>query len=241
MTATTDHARPALVRLKSVARQYGTGDVQVRALDGIDLVVEPGETLAVVGPSGSGKTTLLSIIGLLERPTSGTVELDGNEVDHLSEEERADLRRSRIGFVFQLFHLVPALSALDNVLLPTLPDGRSPQPRARARELLARIGLEDRDAHRPGQLSGGEQQRVAIARALINEPTLLIADEPTGNLDSATSQQVVDLLLALQRERSFALIVATHDAALAETLGRCVPLADGRLRPLNAAEATPEM
>jgi predicted ABC-type transport system involved in lysophospholipase L1 biosynthesis ATPase subunit len=212
-----------------VVRQYGGGATAIRAIDGVSLAVSPGERLAVVGPSGAGKSTLLSLLGLIDRPDEGEVALDGQPVNDLSEDARADLRREHIGFVFQLFHLIPALSALDNVAVPLLPYAPRRPILERAEQLLADLGLGDRLRNRPGELSGGEQQRVGIARALIGEPDLVLADEPTGNLDSRTADQVVELLLGLQQVHGFALVVATHDSRLAPRLDRQISLLDGRL------------
>lgn len=192
-------------------------------------MVGKGEQVAVLGPSGAGKTTLLALLGLLDRPTDGTVRLDRADVDALGDDARADLRREKIGLVFQLFHLVPALSALENVMLPLVPyRPRLPLERD-ARDLLDNLGLGDRLNHRPGELSGGEQQRVAIARSLIAKPDLVLADEPTGNLDSQTSRQVVALLETLQAEHGFALVVATHDSTVADRFTRHVNMRDGRV------------
>jgi ABC-type lipoprotein export system ATPase subunit len=218
-----------LITLDSVRRCFGAGSTQVTALDRVSLGIHSGERIAVVGRSGSGKTTLLSLLGLIEAPDSGAVSYDGRDCSDLTEAERTDLRRRHIGLVFQLFHLVPALDVLDNVLLPTLPDRGYRTRTPRARELIERIGLGDRVSHRPGQLSGGEQQRVAIARALINDPDLLLADEPTGNLDSQTSRDVIELLLDLQSELGFAMVLATHDLELAERMTRRIVLADGHI------------
>jgi putative ABC transport system ATP-binding protein len=219
-----------MLQLTEATRTYGSGVTAVVALDHVDLAVARGEQIAVLGPSGAGKTTLLALMGLLDRPTEGSVTLDSTDVGTLSDDARADLRREKIGLVFQLFHLVPALSALENVMLPLVPyRSRSPLDR-HARELLDQIGLGDRVRHRPGELSGGEQQRVAIARALIAEPQLVLADEPTGNLDSRTSTQVVELLLSLQVKLGFALVVATHDLGLASRFSRHVNLHDGRIQ-----------
>lgn len=216
-----------LIRLESVTRCFGSGSTQVTALDRVSVAIDSGERVAVVGRSGSGKTTLLSLLGLIEMPDSGAVMYGDRDCSDLTEAERTDLRRRHIGLVFQLFHLVPALDVLDNVLMPTLPDGGYGKRLPIARELIERIGLGDRVGHRPAQLSGGEQQRVAIARALINDPDLLLADEPTGNLDSQTSHDVIELLLDLQNELGFAMVLATHDLQLAGRMARRITLADG--------------
>lgn len=225
----TENGAAPIVELTGASRQYGSGPTAVLALDSVDLVIGKGERVAVLGPSGAGKTTLLALLGLLDRPTDGTTRLDGADVDALSDDARADLRRERIGLVFQLFHLVPPLSALENVMLPLVPYRQRLPLERHARELLDNLGLGDRLHHRPGELSGGEQQRVAIARSLIAEPDLVLADEPTGNLDSQTSRQVVDLLETLQGQHGFALVVATHDPTVADRFTRHVNMRDGRI------------
>jgi len=218
-----------LAQLTDVVRQFGTGATVIRAIDGVSLAVGPGERIAVVGPSGAGKSTLLSLLGLIDRVDEGEVRLSGEAANDLSEDARADLRREHIGFVFQLFHLIPALSALENVAVPLLPYAKRGPVLERAEGLLLDLGLGERLRNRPGELSGGEQQRVGIARALIGQPDLVLADEPTGNLDSRTAGQVVDLLLGLQERDGFALVVATHDERLADRLDSRVTLLDGRL------------
>jgi putative ABC transport system ATP-binding protein len=225
-------ANPPTVELIETVRVFGSGDTAVRAIDGVSLAVAPGERVAITGPSGAGKSTLLSLLGLIDRPDAGEVCLDGQRTNDLGEDSRADLRRAHIGFVFQLFHLIPALSAVENVAVPLLPYAPRAEILERAEALLADLGLGDRLRNRPGELSGGEQQRVGIARALIGQPTLVLADEPTGNLDSRTARQVIDLLLGLQKRHTFALVMATHDAGLADRLGRQVQLLDGRLAAL---------
>jgi predicted ABC-type transport system involved in lysophospholipase L1 biosynthesis ATPase subunit len=218
-----------LVELSSVVRQYGSGPTSVRAIDSVSLTVMAGERLALVGPSGAGKSTLLSLLGLIDRADEGDVKFGGQQVNNLTEDARADLRRDHVGFIFQLFHLIAALSALDNVAVPLLPYAPHRPTLERARQLLADLGLGDRLQNRPGELSGGEQQRVGIARALIARPGLVLADEPTGNLDSRTANQVMELLFGLQERHGFALVVATHDATLARRLGRQLALLDGRV------------
>jgi len=219
-----------LLAVRGLARTYRLGDATVRALDGVDLAVAPGEALFLAGPSGSGKSTLLHLLGALDRPDRGTVELDGRDLARLGERERTLLRRDRLGFVFQAFHLVPVLSALENVEYPLWIAGVGrAERRRRAAGALAAVGLGGRERHRPDQLSGGERQRVAIARAIVHRPAALLADEPTGNLDSATAAAIVDLLLELRREHGTTLVVATHDAALLERAPRVVRLRDGRV------------
>jgi len=214
---------------KGYASPEGTGSLEV--LRGIDLSVESGESLAVVGPSGSGKSTLLNLMGALDRPTAGEVRFRGERLSEMGERELARLRNREIGFVFQLHHLLPQLTVLENVLLPTLPAGRGGDPEAheRARRLLDRVGLGERLRHRPVELSGGERQRTALVRALINRPSLLLADEPTGSLDAEASGALGDLLAELNREEAVTLIVVTHSDALARRMARRLELRSGRL------------
>lgn len=218
-----------VLRLQDAVRQHGEGPGAVRALDGISCTITRGERVAVVGPSGSGKTTLLSVMGLLEPLTAGTLTFAGEPVHRLGDDAVADLRRDNIGFVFQLFHLIPALSALDNVCVPLVPFAPRSRIEPRARTLLDRMGVAHRLHHRPWQLSGGEQQRVAIARALINRPHLVLADEPTGNLDTTTAADVIDTLTTAQAQDGFTLIIATHDPGLAASQHRQLRLLDGTL------------
>lgn len=214
----------------NITKEYLTRGEPLLVLEGVSLTLPLGENLAIVGPSGSGKSTLLSIIGALERPTAGRIELAGENPFTLGEPELAAFRNRRIGFVFQDHHLLPQCSVLENVLLPTLADGRpSPQENDRARTLIDRVGLSGRIDHRPAELSGGERQRTAIARSLIREPLLLLADEPTGNLDRTSAESVGRLLLELQDERGMMLIVVTHSQMLAEMLSRRVELDGGQL------------
>ena len=212
-----------------VTRQFGSGETVVTAVSDVTLSVAPGDAIALVGRSGSGKSTLLSLLGLVDRPDKGEVNYDGKSTANLSADQLADLRRNRVGFVFQGFHLVPALSAIDNVTLPLLPYAERRATHDRGLDLLNRIGLAARARHLPSELSGGEQQRVAIARALVNSPQLILADEPTGNLDRRTGDAALDLLLELQRSIGFALVIATHDARLVTRMDRRVVLADGRI------------
>jgi putative ABC transport system ATP-binding protein len=200
----------------------------VTILDGVSLEVAAGEVVAVTGPSGSGKSTLLGLIAGLDTPSTGSIAVDGVELTGLRETELARFRRRTLGFVFQSYHLIPTLTAAENVAVPLELAG-APAPLAAARERLAEVGLAERADHYPAQLSGGEQQRVAIARAVALTPPLLLADEPTGNLDSATGAQIVDLLLALNRDRRSTLLLVTHDAALADRAGRRIALRDGRV------------
>jgi ABC-type lipoprotein export system ATPase subunit len=227
-----------LLKLSNVTRRYdspdGAGSIIV--LEEVSLAVGGGESLAIVGPSGSGKSTLLHIIGTLDRPTSGEVLLNGRDLDRLNEGELATVRNRELGFVFQSHYLLPQCTVLENVLVPTLPNGRktntppASEPAAtRARRLLTRVGLAERLSHRPGQLSGGERQRVAVVRALINQPQLLLADEPTGALDHASALQLGQLLVELNREEGVTLIVVTHARELARRMGRVLELKEGRL------------
>jgi putative ABC transport system ATP-binding protein len=207
----------------------------VKILRGIDLEVEAGSSVSVVGPSGSGKSTLLAVIGGIERPTSGTVRIDGRDLGGLDEDALAGFRGQQIGILFQAFHLIPTMTALENVAVPLELAGAK-SAFQEARERLAEVHLEHRAGHYPGQLSGGEQQRVALARALSNQPKLLLADEPTGNLDQDTGREIVDLLFRLQKEREMTLLLITHEPDLAARCGRQLRMADGRLHePILAA------
>lgn len=223
-----------LLKLTGVGKRYdsaaGAGAVVV--LNDISLEIGSGESVAIVGPSGSGKSTLLNIIGTLDHPSSGTVTLEGQDLTHLDEIQLAQVRNRRIGFVFQSHHLLPQCTVLENVLVPTLAhkDGALREGAAdRAARLLGKVGLGDRMSHRPGQLSGGERQRVAVVRALINQPRLLLADEPTGALDRASAQNLADLLIRLNQEEGVTLIVVTHALDLARRMGRLLELQDGRI------------
>lgn len=219
----------ALIQLEGVAKTFALGQVEVQALDGVDLGIRRGELVSVMGPSGSGKTTLLHVIGCLMRPTRGRYILDGRAVDSLDEFALARVRNRNVGFVFQAFNLLPRFTALGNVELP-LVYARVPgrRRRARALEVLAQVGLADRVHHRPRQLSGGEQQRVAIARALVTEPSIILADEPTGNLDSASGRAIMDILVELNRVGK-TVIVVTHEQMIAERTDRIVHILDGRV------------
>jgi len=231
----------AKISVLDLKKTYAVGEVQVEALRGVSLEIEDGEFVAVIGPSGSGKSTLMHILGCLDRPTSGRYLLGDKDVSEISPDERASLRNRQIGFVFQSFNLLPRTPAVENVELPLLYNGgrlsRS-QRRSRALEMLASLGLSDRALHRPNQLSGGQQQRVAIARALVNSPGLLLADEPTGNLDSQTSREIMDLFRRLNAERGLTLVVITHERNIAECASRIIELRDGRVEsdgPVGAA------
>ena len=218
--------------VENIVKEYPTPAEPLRVLDGVSFALRRGENLAILGPSGSGKSTLLSILGTLEPPTSGSVCLAGEDPFALDEAALAGFRRESVGFVFQDHHLLPQCTVLENVLVPFLADGvATPEDRRRACDLLERIGLGQRLTHRPAELSGGERQRVAVARAMIREPTLLLADEPTGNLDRTTAQSIAELLIDLQAERNAILVVVTHSAALAASLQRRMEFDAGRLVP----------
>ena len=222
----------ATLELRGVRRVFKQAGTELQVLNGVDLALQPGEVVALVGPSGAGKSTLLHLAGLLERPNGGTVVIGGEDCSNLSDERRTMLRRRDIGFVYQFHHLLPEFSALENVMLPQMIAGvtRS-RARARAAALLDQVGLAPRAQHRPARLSGGEQQRVAIVRALANDPNLLLGDEPTGNLDHATGESVLNTLLDLVRRTGLAALIATHNLDLARRLDRVLALEDGRLRP----------
>jgi lipoprotein-releasing system ATP-binding protein len=221
-----------LLRLQEVEKDFAATDEggRLQVLRGLSLEVKPGETLSIVGPSGSGKSTLLNLIGALDLPTSGEVFFDGENLATLSDAELALLRNRKIGFIFQSHHLLPQCTVLENVLVPVVATGAaSSEAVERGRRLLNRVGLGERLKHRPGQLSGGERQRVAVVRALINQPRLLLADEPTGALDRRSADNLADLLLELNREEQVALIIVTHSEELAQRTGRALTLRDGRL------------
>ena len=218
-----------ILEARGLSKVYRRGASEVRAVDGIDLDVEPGEFMAIMGRSGSGKTTLLDLLGCLLRPTDGQLAIDGRSVIGASDGELATIRRERIGFVFQEFNLIPTLTAIENVLLPLRYGPRRPDARARATDLLELVGLAERATHRPTELSGGEQQRVAIARALVNEPAVILADEPTGELDSTTSERLMATLRELNGDRGVTIIIVTHDAGVAGATDRVVRLTDGRV------------
>ena len=223
--------RPPLIELADVCRVYGSGETEVRALDHTDLVIRQGEFVAIMGPSGSGKSTAMNTIGLLDRPSSGRYLFNGVEVQGLDRDQRALLRRHFLGFVFQGFNLLPRTSALENVELPLIYKGMPrPERIARARAALAKVGLEGREDHDPSQLSGGQQQRVAIARALVGDPMVILADEPTGNLDSHRSHEIMKLLQTLNREDGITIVMVTHEDDVAAYARRLIIFADGRIR-----------
>jgi len=240
----TDLMLQPLFELRGVSRYYGGGTREVRAVDAIDLRIDPGEFLVVAGPSGSGKTTLLQLLGALDRPTEGEILFERRDLARLPDAELTQLRLETIGFVFQQFNLIPTLTARQNVEVALAPQRLSRSEREdRVSELLEAVGLGPRGEHLPSELSGGEQQRVSIARALANRPRILLADEPTGNLDSATGEEIVALLRSISDQRGQAVVLITHDASIAARAGRVVRMQDGRLlepvTPADLTEATP--
>lgn len=237
------NAMQPVIRLENVEKTYGVGDTEVRALNQVNLVVEPGEYCAIMGPSGSGKSTAMNVIGCLDRPTSGRYYLDGVDVAGLSDTELAHIRNRKLGFVFQQFHLLPQLSAIENVMLPMVYAGVSQtERRDRAAEALTRVGLANRLNNRPNQLSGGQQQRVAIARSIVNRPVLLLADEPTGALDSHTTQEVLNIFGELNAS-GITVVMVTHEPEVARQTRRIVWFRDGEvvhdhLRPEDLSQLT---
>lgn len=217
-----------VAKLTNVTRVYKIGEVETRALNGVSISINSGEFTSLVGPSGSGKTTLLQLIGCLDQPTSGKVVIDGKETTNLNRNQRADLRKGTIGFVFQFFALIPTLTAYENVEMPLLLNGKSPaERRQRTMELLEAVDMTDRAHHRPDQLSGGQQQRVAVARALATNPTMILADEPTANLDTTNGEQVMDIMKKLNHETGVTFVFATHDPRVIKHANRVVTLQDG--------------
>ena len=226
------------LKLDKVVRTYRQAGRALEVLKGVDLLIHPGELVALVGPSGAGKSTLLHVAGLLERPDGGDVAIDGRACGAMSDSERTLVRRKDVGFVYQFHHLMPEFSALENVMIPQMLAGvRKREARERARALLDLVGLTARETHRPARLSGGEQQRVAIARALANRPLLLLADEPTGNLDHHTADEVFDMFASFVRDAGLAALVATHNMELAERMDRILSLDDGHLKTLPGGRA----
>ena len=218
-----------MMELSGICREYVVGEEVVHALDHVDLKIEAGEYVSIMGPSGSGKSTLLNVLGLLDRPSSGTYRLQGEDVSNLDDNELASHRQQHIGFIFQFFHLIPRLTALENVELPLVLTGAAPRARReRAAAILESVGLKARLTHRPDQLSGGERQRVAIGRAIVMQPSFLLADEPTGNLDTRSGNEIMQILEQLNRD-GIAVLIVTHDAAIGDRARRHLKLRDGKI------------
>lgn len=218
-----------VIEARDIVKTYKMGEFDVQALRGVSFNIRRGEVLSIMGPSGSGKSTMMNTLGCLDRPTSGEYILDGESVGQMNDDQLASVRNRKVGFVFQSFNLLSRLTALGNVELPLRYSGMTEGRRERARAALEAVGLGDRMTHRPYELSGGQQQRVAVARALVNNPAIIMADEPTGNLDSKVGKEIMNLLLSLNRERGTTLIIVTHDAAIAEQTQRVIRLRDGEL------------
>ena len=216
-----------MLEIKNVSKTYGQGTAKVVALSNVSFRVDEGDFIAIIGPSGSGKSTLLNVIGGLDYPSSGEVILDGKRIDNLDENDFVDIRRNKIAYVFQQYHLLPSLTALENVMLPLTFCGLEKEEK-KALEILKEVGLEERAEHKPGQLSGGEQQRVAIARALVNSPSLILADEPTGNMDQKTGMEILELFRQLNRD-GHSIIMVTHNAEIAKHAGQTIVLQDGQI------------
>ncbi len=225
----------AVIQIENVTKEYQMGEIKVAALRGVSLAIERGEMVAIIGPSGSGKSTLMNIIGCLDTPTSGNYILDGVLVSSLTDDAQADIRNQKIGFVFQQFNLLPRTPALDQVELPMVYAG-VPDRRARALAALEAVGLNERVHHRPNELSGGQQQRVAIARALVNHPSIILADEPTGNLDSKSGAEIMSIFKSLNREQGMTIVLVTHDPSIAAQAQRTIRLRDGLVVQEGGAE-----
>ena len=219
---------------ENLVKTYKMGDIEVNALRGLTLTINRGEVVSITGPSGSGKSTLMNILGCLDRPTSGTYTLDGEAVADLDDDELANIRNRKVGFIFQSFNLLSRATALSNVELPLRYSGRKEGRKERARQSLVAVGLENRITHKPYELSGGQQQRVAIARALVNDPAIIMADEPTGNLDSKVGQEIMDLLLNLNKQVGTTLIIVTHDPKIAAQTQRTIRIRDGMVDSENS-------
>ncbi len=240
----TTHPSDIVIWIEKLHKVYTMGTNEVHALRGVSLAVKDGETIAIMGPSGSGKSTLMNILGCLDQPTYGQYTLGGEDVSQMSEDDLADVRNRRVGFVFQSFNLLPRTTALDNVLLPLIYAGMSPRDRRRrAKEILEAVGLGDRIHHMPNELSGGQQQRVAIARALVNHPAIILADEPTGNLDSTSGKEVMGILQRLNEEQGITVVLVTHDPHIGNHAQRIIHLFDGKVvreeivkTPIRAAD-----
>ena len=226
MMETHDAQRP-VIYIRDLYKSYYIGEIEVPALRGVDLEVYPGEVIAIMGPSGSGKSTLMNMVGCLDSPTAGEYRLEGQLVSELVDDELALVRNEKIGFVFQKYNLLPRATAIENVELPLRYSQDQSHMRERSREALERVGLADRMLHKPNELSGGQQQRVAIARAIVNEPAIILADEPTGNLDSKSGQEIMDLLIELNTRLGTTVVIVTHDSKIAEQTQRTVHLQDG--------------
>ena len=226
-----------IISVKNLVKTFQIGDQELHALNGVSFDVRDGEFTAIMGPSGSGKSTMLNLLGCLDQPTSGSYRFDNEEVKELNSGQLVKIRRHKIGFIFQDFNLLPRLSALKNVELPLIYQGYRPKARqSKAREMLNAVGLERRINHKPTQLSGGEKQRVAIARALVSEPRIILADEPTGNLDSETGEEILKLLTQIHKERKVTIIMITHDAHIAKSAERIIYLKDGKIREKGILE-----
>jgi len=226
-------AKDWVILAEDLMKVYQMGEVEVRALAGVSCNIERGEVVAIMGPSGSGKSTLMNILGCLDLPSSGKYILDGEAVETLNDDQLADIRNRKVGFIFQSFNLLSRTTALANVELPLRYAGNVPDKKERARAALEKVGLGDRITHRPTELSGGQQQRVAIARALVNDPAIIMADEPTGNLDSKVGKEILDLLLTLNRDKGTTLIIVTHDMAIASQTQRIIHLRDGLVEEMK--------